>query len=341
MATPTRQLLRKVASKRLKEESNFDSNEEDDLLEELSKLINANFPWLDPRTVMAETKTNLLEPLLEVSKKTKSYDPKTGPTDAARVIFHKDLRFEVYVFCEAFEEGHMGAISEVTELDILKKLNDSRYYVCTGINGYCSFKNAIGYDPKSVAIPVSGLPLDTVRHVKCDKICDRLRDGYTASICGNCRTLRSYLTTQKRSHSHDEAAHSSHQESSSSFPFEFLSPSSKRAKLTNIRKENKKLKVMLARLQSCKDQHTLDLNHEQSNEFAQLVSAISSSEVGRNELDKIYSEAAGCSEEGSLYLRSIWEDDVSDVEQFNKDQFHNSKYSCIWPVMLSIYVTHN
>ena len=46
---------------------------------------------------------------------------------------------------------------------------------------------------------------------------------------------------------------------------------------------------MLGRLKDCEDQSSLELNDEQSNEVAELLNAISSSEAGKSKLEIIYS----------------------------------------------------
>ena len=151
-------------------------------------------------------------------------------------------------------------------------------------SNYSSFKESIGYDPRSVVKVM--LPSNTVRHTMCTRICNKA-DGHKGSTCEHCYSLKHYLSTQKRTHSDDSHLHSEHQQSSSTFPFEYLSPASKKAKLTNVRKDNKRLKVKLERLKDCKDRSSIELNNEQSNEVVELVNTISSSEAGKSELEKI------------------------------------------------------
>lgn len=53
-------------------------------------------------------------------------------------------------------------------------------------------------------------------------------------------SLKGYLTKQKRKYDSDvgNEAHSVRQQPLSNYPFQFLSPASKKARVDNIRKEN-------------------------------------------------------------------------------------------------------
>ncbi len=106
----------------------------------------------------------------------------------------------------------------------------------------------------------------------------------------SCSSFKWYLMRLKRQHESDVTSHFDHQQPSSVFPFDYLSPASKKARMTNVKKANRILKVQLARLQAFKTTR-LDLCDEQSQD---IVNTISSSDVGRAELEMIFSEADKC-----------------------------------------------
>ena len=321
--TPTRKILRKSVQKRLKTEPESLKVAEDVLgiLEELSQKVSKKYGSLESRIIFSETKLNHVEPLLEISMKTKRYDRETGPVYAIRVVFNGKLEFKVYVYLEVLETGTLlnRDTDEAVNLLIFTKMNDKSYFVCTGIGDYSSFKEGIDYVPK-VVMNVS-LPSDTVHHIDCTRICSKI-NGQKLLTCQHCRSLKVHLVRQKRKCSVD-GRHSDHQQSSSTFPFDYLSPASKKTKLTLVRKENKKLKIMNSRLRGHNDNFCLELNNEQSNEMSKLVHEISSSKTGQSELENIFNEAEEFGEESSEILRGIWENDTSDIALFDKDQHSN------------------
>ena len=128
MATPTRQRLRKIFNKRLEKEGE-NAKGRDEALEELSKKICSVYSLLESRILFSEsaTKHNFVEPLLEVSMKTKEYDTNAGPVDAVRVIFNNNLVFKVYVFYDLTEDGTLFHSDDVENLAILRKMNDTSF----------------------------------------------------------------------------------------------------------------------------------------------------------------------------------------------------------------------
>ena len=96
----------------------------------------------------------------------------------------------------------------------------------------------------------------------------------------------------------------------------YLSPASKKARLSNVTDENEKLKIKIGRLSAKVTAYQVQLNDEQSKDMTQLVQVISTSDVRKDELEKIYEEEEVDREEKGYLLRSIWEN----------DQTSNSKY---------------
>lgn len=121
-----------------------------------------------------------------------------------------------------------------------------------------------------------------------------------------------------------------HQQTSSVFPIDYLSPASKKARLSNLKIENRTLKAKITKLQALKVSN-LSLCDNQSQEMTQLVRAISSSEFGRSELQKIFDEAETHGEDKGFMLRNVWDDTENSI--FFRDQFSNgillTKFSVI------------
>ena len=215
-------------------------------------------------------------------------------------------------------------VDDVASLAILQKMSSNNFFICLGIEGYYEYKESIGYDSKNVVHVV--LPTDTVRHVTCEKLFDK-RINSKVAICKSSLSLKMYLTKLKRKHESDIAStsHTHHQLSSSVYSYDLLSPASKKTRMVNIRKENKVLRVKVARLQACQVNSHLEVNDDQAQELTKLVHAVTSSEAGQNELENIFCEAEEFREEGDSMLRNISEDETSDIQDFMDDQLVNGK----------------
>ena len=67
------------------------------------------------------------------------------------------------------------------------------------------------------------------------------------------------------------------------------------------------------------------MNDKQSDKIAELVKSIDSSGHGQHALKVIFQEADKAGEGKGEILKSIWEQDVSDMKQFYQDQKQNGK----------------
>ena len=228
MATPTRRILREKVQKRL-----VDDEQAVDYVTKLFNTVSSCFKSLDARIVLVETEYNQLCQFLEVAIKTKHLDANIGPLETVRVVFDRRMHFKVYFFAELIEMGTLQAVDDVANLTILKKMNSNDFITCSGVKEYSEYKKSIGYDSKNVVHVV--LPTDTVRHVSCEKIFDK-SNHQRVGVCKSCLSLKMYLTKMKRKHESDNAStsHANHQQSSSVFPYDFLSPASKKARMVNI-----------------------------------------------------------------------------------------------------------
>ena len=319
IATPTRKLLRANIQQRAKEcQDEVSSVKVDGMLEEMLKAVTDQFDSLDAKVETVEAEHNHLEKLLVISRRTKYFAVETGPLDTVRLVIDSKLHFLVYIYADIVEEGTVLCASDVTSLAILQKMSDSQFFVCPGVSKYSTYRDSIGFDAKDV-VHVT-LPGDTVRHTTCNRMCKKLEKQKTL-ICKPCLLVKYYLAKQKRKH--DQLAIDSreeHQKSTSSVPFDYLSPCSKKAWLMNMRKEINTLKLKLKRTSDKILQ--LQLNEEQAEDIAKLCHAISQSEVGRCELEKIFTEAEESGQGKGYKIKSMWE---RDTECFNEDQLTNCK----------------
>jgi hypothetical protein len=48
------------------------------------------------------------------------------------------------------KEGMISTPNNVTSMDILKKMSDHLFYVCTGVSDYSTYKQRIGFDSANV-----------------------------------------------------------------------------------------------------------------------------------------------------------------------------------------------
>lgn len=317
MATPVRKLVRETIQRRLENEAQSKES-----LEKLKDKISDCFKNMESRIVVVENANGGVDEYLEVALKRKVIDPNFGPLDGFKIIFDK-FCFKVHFFTELLEEGTVIDVECVANLRILQKLNSSSACVCLGISEYSEYRQRIGFDSKNV-VQVS-LPSNTVRHVNCEQLCKPKANVLkTFGCCEPCSSLKWYLMRLKRKHDPEAAPkdHDTsqslpyHQQSSSVIPFDFLSPKSKKARMVNVKKENKVLKVKLARLRTQMESNALAVNDDQSKEITELVTAITSTEAGQRELEKIFDEVVKI---GRL-LRSIWDSDTAD---FYHDQIVN------------------
>ena len=242
------------------------------------------------------------------------------------------IRNSVFIYhVDIVEEGTIVDIQEVLSLAILKKINDTKYFVCPGIGDYSTYRRSIGFDPKVVVH--LALPIDTIRHKECPRFV--MKSMHQKSLlCSSCVSLKYYLRKQKKRHDSDEfeVNHEKHKKTSSSLPFDYLSPCSKKARVANMRKEINSLRIKCHR--ASKKLLRLELNDDQDQE---LVNAISSSEVGQCELDRVFSDAEELEQGRGYKLRSVWDEDTSEIASFNEDQLKNSKVKCRVFILLYRY----
>ena len=147
--TPTRKHLRGIIQKRI-EMADDGHKIHESTLDHIADTVSSSFLSLKARILYAQTDSNYVEPLLEVSRKTKQYDGNVEPHDPIRIVFNSKLMFKVYVYLELVEEGRLTDPHDVANLLVLKQMNSKMSFVCVGVSNYSAFQQSLGYTPKTV-----------------------------------------------------------------------------------------------------------------------------------------------------------------------------------------------
>ena len=159
------------------------------------------------------------------------------------------------------------------------------------MRGNCQYRSSIGYGIKRVKL-ACWLP-DTARDIEC-AVWFRKESSSHSDLCDRCVRLKWQLAARKKSCDELSPSDRLTRQSGSAYPFQYLSPHSKKIKLDNMRqtihkKASKKAEAV----------DRLSMPESQSAEIAEIVRTI-------REL-----------------LKEIWDRDVSDVDQFSQDQKNN------------------
>uniref|UniRef100_A0A1X7UN32 Uncharacterized protein n=1 Tax=Amphimedon queenslandica TaxID=400682 RepID=A0A1X7UN32_AMPQE len=182
---------------------------------------------------------NIMKQFLIVTRKLESYDDQLGPYDVLRLIISEDGCYKLICYGKPFAEGAVSVPYE--ESPITELLHQLLNETCPGINGYSAFKLSIGVDLDRVITEYC--PPNSVRDCSCT-IFHKQQPKYKSLVCDNCTSLKWLLTKRKKEH--DEMPVSQRQKrqsSSSSIPFEVLSPHSQQARVENMRKTIKTLQL--------------------------------------------------------------------------------------------------
>ena len=250
----------------------------------------------------------------------KCYDDDMGPYDAVRLVVEEDGSYKLLVYDKLLEENTVQApFSSSSVIVPLDRLANRTWTVCPGIKGYSAYKTSIGYDLKRAV--TDNCPPNSARDCECTIVYDQLSTRKSL-LCSSCISLKWQLTKRKKEH--DEMTTTERlrrQSSGSKVAFDVLSPSSKRARLDNMRKT-------IHQLQSKVEYYSekierLSTNEVQNKEIGELVSSIVSTPHGHQQLCEILTEAERKHEGLGSVLKGIWEKDVSDWHQFQSDQEKN------------------
>lgn len=140
-------------------------------------------------------------------------------------------KFMVYEYL--LKEGSVQVSVTNPELQaLLEEMNDFCWDVCRGVANYSQYQSSIGYDIKRVKLAC--WPPNTARDIEC-AIWFKMESSSHSDPCDRCVRLKWQLAARKKSS--DELSPSdrlTRQCASSSYPFQYLSPHSKKIKLDNM-----------------------------------------------------------------------------------------------------------
>ena len=267
-----------------------------------------------------------------VTRSTMIDDECIGPHDAVRLFFSEDRRYKLMVYENVVKEG--TAVDDSEMHDLLAEMNDDSMVVCQGITDYQQYRSSIGYDINRVKL--CSWPPNTARDIECafwHKKCTLTSSG----MCNRCSRLNWQLAARKKTH--DELTpleRERRRSASSAYPFQYLSPKSKKVKIENLQQA-----VTYHQRLSHKAQ-AIDracISEVQGAEVAEIIHTIHSCAEGQKQLQQIYAEADQTGDGRGAVLKQMWEEDVSDMEQFRKDQESNGKYMFVYTYLIMFY--HN
>ena len=253
----------------------------------------------------------------------KEFSDLLGPYNGVRLMVESDESYKLYVYDCITEQGSsLGVIN--SENTVLSKLNNGDTVCCPGVAGYSCYKSAIGFDVKG-ASPCN-IPLDHVRDLQCFMLYKK-KPKQVSHVCPNCLKLKKRLTELKKSHeSMTVEVKTSRASSSSKVPNQYLSPTSKEAKMKSMICKVKNLKEKNQRLLEKINRY--DFEEAQAQEISLLVKTINDNDDCRQNgtIDVLCDEAEASGKGRGELLRSIWTIDMNALKEFHTDQEHNSKF---------------
>ena len=217
-----------------------------------------------------------------VTRSTMIDDECIGPHDAVRLILSEDRRYKFMVYENVVKEG--TAVNDREIHDLLAEMNDNTLVVCQGITNYQQYRSSIGYDINRVKL--CGWPPNTARDIEC-ALWHRKGALTSSDMCNRCSRLSWQLAARKKTH--DELTpleRERRQSSSSAYPFQYLSPKSKKVKIENLQQA-----VTYHRRLSQKAQ-AIDracVTEAQGAELSEIIHSIHNCAEGQKQLQKIYS----------------------------------------------------
>ena len=283
--------------------------------------LSHRYSSLEVQLLKAEVKPNTLNRFLTVTRKVKYYDSRVGPYDSVKLVVKEDGSFS-FIGCDTIiEEGRIeGPLASSQIIPLLDKMIDPHVAVCSGIQNYSVYHCSIGFDMSRVTM--GSCPPDSVRDVECTITYESKSTRRSSLICPKCTSLKWQLARRKREH--DKLTPSQRikrQASSSHVPFDVLSPSSKKARFTNMGKTIHSLQSSV--IYFSEKVNRLSISDKQNNEIGQLISSIRTSPHGTDSLHKIFAEADKVQHGLGETVKGIWEKDVSEWNQFVEDQDNN------------------
>ena len=321
LPTPTREAIRKTVEARRGK----------NLLDEVHSFVQERYQdkKLNASVVEAQS-SNKVKRYVLITRRMKSDDDVVGPHDALRLVVGEAGEYRLTSYDRCLEDGQLASPIVGSDLPkVMEKLADQKWVVCPGVKDYSSYKASIGYDMKRIV--TCSWPPDTARDCECTVLFEK-GPTHKSMLCKKCTSLKWRLSARKREHDQIGDEHRlKRQRSSSTVPFSVLSPESKRARVSNMRRE-----IVTLRAQAKSNAQKIErmsVNDEQTEELYELIRSINSCDTGQQALQSIYREAESTGAGKGELLKAIWEEDVTDANGFYQDQQKNSK--CI------TYTIHN
>ena len=267
------------------------------------------------------------------------FDSSTGPFQAVRLIIFPDGEwrldspiYEHYVIaCGTFRMPESKVVPKVVMELAMKHLSE-KHVLCPGLLGIVDLQSELGYIPQTVRL-ISG-PITTVHSKKCKiwhipatnlKPTADESDPRHRRVCGECLISNRYMgkAIQKKREMESSKRHE-RQQPSSNYPIKYLSPKSKTARYANSRLQRHRLEKHVKKLYK---RTKVELPQAQSTELCQLMKCIETSDFGKKELARIYSEGnqyiSDKGQKAGDFLKEVWR---KDRESFLKDQRSNGTF---------------
>ena len=163
---------------------------------------------------------------------------------------------------------------------------------------------------------------DRARDSEC-AIWYRKKGSRQSDLCDKCVKLKWQLVARKKSHDNLSPSEKLKCQSAySNYPFEYLSPQSKKIKLGHLRQSIADIHRKASEKAKMIDGQSLP--NVQSDKICEVVHTIQQTKQGQHHLQQIFAETDQSGEGRGELLKEIWDRDVADMEQFFKDQKTNS-----------------
>ena len=239
------------------------------VFEPLVAQVQSSYSCLEAAVHSAEANGILLKYLL-VTRKLKIDDELLGPVDALRLVVDGKSGCKCFVYDTLISS--LSSFGECTP--VLERMNDPSQTVCPGIKNYSAYKASIGYDLKR-AKPCSW-PSDTVWDIDCC-VWYRKCETKKSNLCVKCVGLKWQLDARSKTHQAiSPTTKRKCQEASSNYPFAYLSPASKKAKVENLKKA-----LATAQTAAAGVIERVPVNDVQNDDISDFVQSIHSSEEGQ------------------------------------------------------------
>ena len=230
--------------------------------------------------------------------------------------------YYIQVLLKTIDEGTVHSADDVFSL--CERLTDNKMKFCPGISEeeYTQFHDVLRYDQKSVVITEE--PFKRVCSVRFKlwfpiaRSCNKAQKQALEVTCSECVRLKVHLkNSSNRIAAMSPSRKVQHQQSSSTYPLKYLSPTSRKIREMNRKAERLREKRIIKKYTP----DEIDLDDEQHEDMCRMHATIE--EVANDELQRIMSDAP--SKAIRDVLLQAWESDSRKC--FAADQEKNGMYS--------------